>query len=116
MKKGIVEASHNSLYTLNEDFDRNTKKVIQEQESSIVEDEFLQAALKESLNTGGNLKKTTNTQNMKISVETIKILNNMGYSIEEALGAYKPGEVGIEGILDRIHKKRNQNSVYTFQF
>ena len=49
MKANLVEASNNSLQTLDQDFERTTKTLIKEQEAQFAEDQLLKAAMAESL-------------------------------------------------------------------
>ncbi len=109
MKKQLIEASSNSLYSLQEDFERSSKSVMQEQETELLDNQLLESALKESLQaqTASKPRKPA-TKNPQPSLETILKMSSMGYSLEEVIEAYKPNEAGVSRMIDRILEARDK--------
>lgn len=106
MKKQLIEASRDSLYSLQEDFERSAKAVMQEQETELLDAQLLETALKESLQTAA--RKQAAAKKPQPSLETLLKLSSMGYAPEEVFAAYRPNEAGVEGIIDRILQAREQ--------
>lgn len=111
VKKQIIQASSNSLYTLNEDFERSTQSVMQEQEAEMLEKELLDNVLKESVKGAAGPKTRQQTAKQRPSLETILKMASMGYPVEEVFAAYRPNEAGVEGMIDRILQERDRKNL-----
>ena len=109
MKKQLIEASRDSLYTLESDFQRSSKALMQEQETQLLDAQLLETALKESLQSAP--PKSSAPKKPKPSLETILKMSSMGYSPEEVLAAFHPNEAGVEGMIDRILQARENHFV-----
>ena len=137
--KNIIEASNNSLSTLEKDFDWSTKQVMKEQESQMTEEEILKSVLAESMKDAYSAQKpsATNpksqfTTRNPITGETrprpaaprqpdmalIIQLSSMGFSPAESARAISqlPTTATMSQIVDKIQDNRDLCLIYPKYF
>lgn len=130
MKKSLVDATNNSLYSLDQDFELSTKKVVKEQEAALLEDQLLKAAMDASLKNVYNTqppqgvraaglpnshnqpqKNSKSDQAVKLAIQ----LGAMGFTTQESLKGIGecPPNATIDQVINKIQANRN-NQPYTF--
>lgn len=127
VKKNIVEATTNSLSTLEKDFEDLTKGVIREHETQMTEDELLKSVMAQSIKdayaaprqvpiTAQNNKSSPSYPTpQKPNMAMIIQLASMGYDPMECQRAISqlPATATISQIIDKIETNR-ENQLYVF--
>lgn len=129
VKSNFVNASKESMKSLETDLDKTTLKAIQESEAQM-EKEQIEKAIKESMQYQESIKSATNDLNLKPqnfaqpkpqpkegnSIKLLEQLIGMGFSTEEALEALK--QLGPNATLDALITKitTNRDMGYGYQF
>lgn len=126
MTKNIVQATTNSLSSLEQDFEQLTKGVIKEHDSHLSEEQILKSVMEQSLKdayTNKNAGSTTNenTKNSgkppasKVNMSLVIQLTSMGYQPMECQQAMNQlsSNATISQIIDRIEQNR-ENQLYLF--
>lgn len=131
MKKNLIDATTNSISSLEEDFKNSSLKVIKEQEQALLEEQLIKAALDASMkniyNTSGIPEQRAagkpsqpSQPNRNLQTEkTIKLtlqLESMGFSPKEALQAINQCPVGsnLDTIISKITDNRDKQQ-YLFR-
>ena len=118
MTKSLVQATSNSLSTLEKDFDNLTKGVIKDYDNQQTDDQILKSVLAESVNDAYNpttMKQKQSQNTNKSSLETVMHLVSMGFRVDECQFAIKqlPNTATLSQIVDKIQHNR-ETQLYLF--
>lgn len=127
LTKHMIQAAHNSLSTLEKDFDRSSKEVMREQETQMTEEEILKAVMAQSIKDAySSQKKPTNSQQKMTTTNPITgevrcrevaakpdlalviHLTSMGFNIQEINKAIcqLPTTATLSQVVDKIQENR----------
>lgn len=103
MKLRLVEASKNSLATLDQDFERNTKGVMREQDAAMTEDQLMKSAMEQSLK-----EYKTPATGYSAGPNALKLvlqLKQLGFTSDQATRAIKacPPPHSIDQLLNYLY-------------
>lgn len=126
MTKNLVQATTNSLSSLEKDFDDLTKGVMKEHETQMTEEEILKSVMAQSIKDAYSLEKpqSTSQYNKNTKIGTTAQKPNMGLIIQLTSMGYEPMEcqramsqlpttATISQIIDKIQSNR-ENQLLLF--